>query len=135
MHSSRGFTLLEMIVVLVIMGIITSLALPGLQKMYDGMRTSLDRNELVTVLNSLALNVRNYGHPVLFSAYPADAAQLPSQFVQRLDALNVSLQFDSPLLITSSGFCPAAVTLNVIKGTQSYRITMRSPDCRVIAND
>lgn len=135
MMQSRGFTLLEMVVVLVIMGIITSLALPGLQKMYDAMRASLDRNELRAVLNHLALDVRNDGRPLTFFAYPADSSKLPTAFIKRIEPLDITLQFDQPLAITSSGFCPAAAKVKVTKGSQSYDLTVRSPDCRIINNE
>jgi len=132
MNPNRGFTLLEMVVVLVLMGIITSLALPGLQKMYDGMASSLSRNELRSVLNTLALDVRAEGKGLLFSNYPADSDLLPRAFLKRITPLNISLTMEQPLLITPSGFCPLPGVVQVIKGSQRYSLTLRSPDCRVL---
>lgn len=131
MLYSRGFTLLEMVVVLVLMGIVTSLTLPGLQKMYDGMSASLSRNELRSVMNTLALDVRSEGRPIEFRHYPADAKLLPNAFLERLKPLNVSLELEQPLRITASGFCPEAGIIKVIKGTQEYSLLLRSPDCRI----
>jgi prepilin-type N-terminal cleavage/methylation domain-containing protein len=132
MKRSLGFTLLEMVVVLVIMGIVTSLALPGLQKMYDSMAASLARKELTMALNNLALDVRDSGHNLLFTNYPADIEILPPSFVKRLAELDVSLQFDEPLYVTAGGFCPDGRVVKIIKETQAYQLTLRSPDCRVL---
>jgi len=133
MNHNRGFTLLEMVVVLVLMGIITSLALPGLQKMYDGMASSLSRNELRSVLNTLALDVRAEGRGLEFNNYPADSDFLPKAFLKRIEPLGVSLAMEQPLLITPSGFCPYPGVIQVTKGVQNYSLTLRSPDCRVLA--
>lgn len=132
MHISRGFTLLEMVVVLVMMGIVTSLALPGLQKMYDSMSSSLERNELNSVLNNLALDVRAEARAVVFSNYPEESHLLPQRFLKRMEPLNVSLKMQKPLLITSAGFCPSAGVVRVVKGSRNYSLTLRSPDCHVI---
>lgn len=131
MRRTQGFTLLEMVVVLVLMGIVTSLALPGLQKMYDSMAASLSRNELRSVLNNLALDVRADGHALSFSEYPAQSNRFPKEFIKRMEPLGVSLTLEQPLLITPSGFCPHPALIKVTKGAQQYSLTMRSPDCRV----
>jgi len=132
MKKILGFTLLEMVVVLVMMGIVTSLALPGLQKMYDSMEASLARKDLVMILNHLALDVRHHGHALLLSNYPADIADLPQAFVKRLSVLDVSLQFDEPLYVTAGGFCPRENIVKVSKGARTYSLGLRAPDCRVI---
>lgn len=129
----RGFTLLEMVVVLVMMGIVTSLALPGLQKMYDSMAVSLARKDLAMAINHLALDVRHSGHALRLNNYPADIADLPQAFVKRLSGLDVSLQFHEPLFITAGGFCPYENIVDVSKGAKTYQLRLRAPDCRVVA--
>ena len=131
MRRTYGFTLLEMVVVLVLMGIVTSLALPGLQKMYDSMAASLSRNELRAVLNNLALDVRAEGHTLSFSEYPAQSDRFPKAFIKRIEPLGVSLTLERPLLITPSGFCPYPALIKITKGVQQYSLTLRSPDCQV----
>jgi len=132
MQISRGFTLLEMVVVLVMMGIVTSLALPGLQKMYDSMSSSLERNELNAVLNNLALDVRAEARAINFNSYPEGSHELPQRFLKRIEPLNVSLTMQEPLSITSTGFCPNAGVVRVTKGTKDYFLRLRSPDCHVV---
>ncbi|MEN0037216.1 MAG: type II secretion system protein [Cellvibrio sp.] len=133
MKKTGGFTLLEMVVVLVMMGIVTSLALPGLQKMYDSMAASLARKDLAMAINNLALDVRHGGHSIQLSNYPADISVLPPASVERLADLGMSLQFDAPLFITAGGFCPYERTVKVIKGVQEYQLRLRAPDCRVVS--
>jgi prepilin-type N-terminal cleavage/methylation domain-containing protein len=132
MRTNNGFTLLEMVVVLVIMGVVSSLAVPGLQKMYDSMSASLMRNELSASLNNLALDVRAQGRSLVFRGYPASSDVLPGRFLKRLEVLDVTLEMQEPLLITAAGFCPHAGVMKVIKGEKSYLLNLRSPDCRVV---
>lgn len=131
MRYEKGFTILEMVVVLVMMGFITSLAMPGLQKMYDSMNRALVRNELHSVLNSLSLAVRETGSPLLFTNYPQEPSNLPEVFLDRLSLLNIRLSATFPIYVTASGFCPEGGELLVTQGEYQYSISLRSPDCRV----
>ncbi len=130
--ANRGFTLLEMVVVLVIMGIITTLVAPRLQRMYDSMEASLARNEIEAALERLVVEVRNSGKPLIFKNYPDDELILPKSFTKTLSQLSVSLEFDEPLNISPSGFCSSAGSLTVTKSSLKYRLYVRSPDCRIM---
>lgn len=132
MHHLKGFTILEMLVVLVMMGFIGSLAMPGLQKMYDSMSRALARNELHATLNSLALSVRESGRTTVLTSYPQQSALLPEKFSHRLKNLNVRLAAATPIVITASGFCPEGGAILVSQGEYNYEISLRSPDCRVL---
>lgn len=132
MKKNFGFTLLEMVVVLVMMGIVTSLALPGLQKMYDSVSASLERKDVAMAINRLALDVRQSGRPLTLENYPSDISKVPKTFSARLSELDVSLQFKEPLVITANGFCPYENIVSVIKGAQTYQLKLRAPDCRVV---
>lgn len=129
--DSRGFTILEMVVVLVMIGLVTSLALPGLQRMYDSMAASLDRDEISFALNNLALDVRNQGTSLYFSNYPDNTDALPDAFLVRMKELQVKINAERPILITSAGFCPEAGRLSVRLASREYFVMLRTPDCRI----
>ena len=129
----RGFTILEMVVVLVMIGLVTSLALPGLQRMYDSMSDSLERDEVNFALNGLALDVRNQGQSLYFTDYPNNKDPLPMDFLSRLEKLDVKIKADQPILVTYAGFCPVDGQLIVQLSSRKYPLVLRSPDCRVVA--
>ena len=130
MRYEKGFTILEMVVVLVMMGFITSLAMPGLQQMYGSMSRALVRNELHSTLNGLALAVRKTGRPFVLTSYPQQPSVLPQAFSDRLSLLGVRLSATKPILITATGFCPEGGVLLITQGEYKYSISLRSPDCR-----
>lgn len=121
-----------MVIVMVLMGVVSSLAMPGVQRMYDSMNRQLVRNELHAAINSLALLVSEAGRAVVIQGYPADAAILPVKFTERLNAIEVSFSLAEPLYISALGFCPVGAELLVAQGETQYSVFLRSPDCRVI---
>lgn len=129
---TSGFTLLEMVVVLVLVGLITSLALPGLNRMYDSMNAALIRDELRASLNALPLAVRQQGRALQMSHFPDDTAtHLPEEIRQRWQQLEVQWQAEPALFISASGFCPEPSTLNISLSGRTYTAYTRSPDCRL----
>lgn len=132
MRTSHGFTLLEMVVVLVLVGVITALALPGLERMYASSSQSLVRDELDATLNHLALAARHQRLEVVFAGYPEGAEQLPGESRKRFEALGLTMKAVEPITITAAGFCPQGGLLKVNQGSRTYDIELRSPDCRVV---
>ncbi|MFC3114966.1 type II secretion system protein [Cellvibrio fontiphilus] len=131
LRKSSGFTILEMVVVLVMIGLIASLALPGLQKMFDAMEASIQRDNISFALNSLSQDVRDTRTALYFERYPENSDPLPTVFLDRLAELEVKVQAQSPILITASGFCPISTAISVFSGSRHYDLVLRAPDCRV----
>lgn len=133
-HRSTGFTLLEMVVVLVLVGVVSGLALPGLQRMYDSMMFALDRDDLLASFGSLALQVRHSGQDSYFAGYShdMDLSQhvLPVDFKSYLSSSDWRMAVNHPILITAAGFCPLGGRVKVFGGQREFEIHLRSPDCK-----
>ncbi len=56
MSAPRGFTLLEMLVVMVLMGLVTTLALPAMQRWHDAVQHKAQAAEIIDTLRAAGFN-------------------------------------------------------------------------------
>lgn len=131
-HSSKqhGFTLLEMLVVLFLIGLITAVAMPGLQRMNASLERALKRDQLQGVVNSLAHQVRVGGHPLTLTQAPSQSG-LPPGFAEKLDELNARLVASKPIFISAAGFCPFGGDLKIEINGHHYNARLQAPACRL----
>jgi type II secretion system protein G len=79
-RRDRGFTLVEIMVVVVIIGLLASLAIPGFQRVRDRARVSRTANDLRVFAQAFETYLMEQG------GWPADAAPgvIPTELVGRL---------------------------------------------------
>ena len=120
----RGFTLLEMLVVLVILGLVASIVAPPLARTVDRVRESGERDEVKRILGRLPLLARKAGTALDVPAgevLPSTLAVFPEGWmVVAISGLSVS----------ASGFCRRA-EVEARSPNQRFRWRLNSPDCAV----
>lgn len=131
-NNQRAFTLLEMLVVLLLIGLITAVAMPGLQRMNASLERSLKRDQVETTLNTLPVSVRETGRSLVLKGDWRLAADLPLDFNRKLVELDASLITDNALFISASGFCPFGARLVIVINGHRYPAELESPSCRLI---
>jgi prepilin-type N-terminal cleavage/methylation domain-containing protein len=120
----RGFSLLEMLVVLVILGMAAALVAPPLARTVERVRESGEREDIARRLGALPAQVRSEGRARAWAAgdaLAAPAAAWPEGW--RVVAV-------TPLRIGANGFC-AGADVQAAGPSRVHRLRLVAPDCRV----
>lgn len=128
-HAARGFSLLEVLIVLVLVSIMVALVSPRLAGTVRAIESSGERAELVRQLQSLPLLARNQGDAIRFARGDALEAspllQVPEGW---------SLQATTEVAVAANGICGPA-RLRVQHGELVEEWSLAVPDCRVDSGD
>lgn len=126
--AAHGFSLLEMLVVLVLVSAMTALVAPRLQNTVAAIATSGDRAEVARQLEDLPLLARRLGQPIDIAVdgdMGAGLLKLPGGWtVTALTKLNVA----------ANGVCTDA-RFRVENGGSAEEWSVAMPDCRVRNGD
>ena len=137
----RGFSLLELMVVLVILGLLTTLVAPNLQGLYEGITRDAERNGILDRFDGLGREAMLRGRAFVVSgtvgeqaaAYgPAREAGFEPYALELPEGWEVSL--DQPLFIRANGICLGAELTLVHRGEKAARMALDAPYCRVEAD-
>lgn len=141
MSRAGGFTLLEMIVVLALMGLATAMVAPGGYRMVASWREAADVDAAMKSLAALPLVARDQGRELrllpdpdgsgvrIFSpgAPKEDAPQSDAHLVELPEGW--TLEFDQPLVVRANGACSGGSgTLVTLRQRLPFR--MEAPFCR-----
>lgn len=121
----RGFTLLELLIVLALLGLAAAVVVPGLARTYDAIVRSGERADAIRALEGLPLRVRASGRELVLEPADtqalADAAAMPEGWTARVL---------EPLRIERSGIChPARVRVAGRDVAETWSIL--APGCGV----
>ena len=122
--SAKGYTLLELMVVLAIMGIIMGMATPRLIKMYDAMQFSLEKDDILFQLSSISFGV--YSNGVAINLQEAVTAG-ERQIVVLPKGWSISPKA-SEITYSVYGFCSGGEA-ELSKGNKKMRIAFAPPLC------
>ncbi|MGL6290155.1 MAG: type II secretion system protein [Silanimonas sp.] len=125
---ARGFTLLEMLVVLVILGLAAAVVAPPLARTLERVREAGDRDDVARGLEALPARAREAGRALVFRAgepivirdrpWPEGWAVVPV----------------AALRVEANGFCQGG-TLQVARPSGRTTWALGAPDCRLETAD
>ena len=132
--GNAGFTLLELMVVLVLLGLLTALAAPNLQRLFASVSVSTEQRHILDQFEALGREALSHGRAyVVFDRAPEDdAAAAYADFEPRAIDLPEAWGFrlDRPLVVRANGFCGGGELTLIHQGTLVLRTTLAPPYCR-----
>jgi len=130
-HS--GFTLLELMVVLVLLGVITSLALPNLTRLYESISLKLERDDIVDQLQGLGgLALSSRQALIVSMRAPIDSSADSGQnYIVHSLALPVGwhVELDRDLIVRANGVCLGAEVSIFHLGEVYAVVDLKAPYC------
>lgn len=124
----KGYTLIELLIVLVIMGMLMGLTTPRLMQMYDSVTFSLERDDVLFQLEGLPFAVYQRGQGLrLLEAFEAEQDSLLS--LPEGWRLNENQTTD--IVYNAMGFCSGGEA-TFEKGDRRLLVQFEAPMCRPI---
>lgn len=127
MPRSRGFTLIEMLVVLLIAGLLTAVVVPAMERMSRGSQLKSEHDTIVGELDGLGYGAFLSGKSVTLSgSVSAVAATYPIKMPE-----GWQLRVAHPVVFAFNGICGGGeVTLVTPDGVEE-KLTLIGPVCRI----
>ncbi|MFL0796681.1 MAG: prepilin-type N-terminal cleavage/methylation domain-containing protein [Cellvibrionaceae bacterium] len=131
LKGEEGFTLLEMLVVMTLLGFLISLAFPQVQKVYNSVALNAVKKEIKLTLSNLPYYAREEGTSIYLTDSLSVEEGFPVALAETLSGLGAKLVPRENILITAAGFCPLGGVVDVHYKTQVFQISLEPPSCRV----
>jgi prepilin-type N-terminal cleavage/methylation domain-containing protein len=125
---SSGYTLLEMVVVLAIIGLIMSIAAPPMFKTVERWRERAALEDIQRQLQRLPVLVKRSGKAQTLNSDRPWPAELPPLALE-----GWQLHFSGPLVVQANGFCEGA-ELELRQGERRVPFRVTAPFCQIAAD-
>ena len=135
--SRLGFTLLELLIVLALLGLATAIAMPNLERFYAAATRATERDYVLDQVAALGRQaVLNGSAYVVFgnapSLDPSEAARFAEYETYVVDVPDGwRLQFDQPLVVLANGVCLGGALTLSREGEETVRVELLPPYCGI----
>ncbi len=132
-HHQPGYTLIEIVVVLVIFSLLAGLALPRLTTMYDSVQTAYERDEVLARLGGLGYLAFQQGLDFELISYPPEQLALsPTENFPLELPKGWEVRTETPIHFFANGVCSGGEVYLIYQGREFSSVQLEPPFCSVI---
>lgn len=133
----RGYTLLELLVVLLIFSLLSALVVPRLTAVYRSFQLAFTRDEIIAQIGSLGYQAFQQGQNLKLIRYPPDAIENinSEEEIEEQQLLPLELPdgwqiyTENPVIFQANGVCLGG-TVFVHYQEQIFRLLLEPPFCQ-----
>jgi len=122
--TNQGFTLLEIVVVLAILGLVAGVVMPNTATLVGRFQATFERDEVYEQIADLGLQARHSAKGFSLQQYPSADEFLPLQL-----PAGWSLQAENPIRYRANGFCEGG-SLTLTASDIIFKLDLQSPYCQ-----
>jgi len=120
----RGFTLLEMLVVLLIVGLLSSLGLPRLQRLAESLERANQRQSLIGQIDGLPYQAYASAREIILDSGASSAINMPADW---------QIRVAQPVRYSANGVCSGGRVTVLAPGGGEEVFILKAPLCRIEA--
>jgi general secretion pathway protein G len=121
----RGYTLIELLIVVLLLGLVSGLALPRLSRMYDSGQMAFEKDDVLRQIASLGHKAFTESRTITIPSFTADqATQVPLALPD-----GWALSAARPIVYLPNGVCSGG-TLTVQYKDRAFELLLEPPLCR-----
>ncbi|ALG67931.2 prepilin-type N-terminal cleavage/methylation domain-containing protein [Beggiatoa leptomitoformis] len=124
-----GFTLLELLVVLLLIGLLAGMTLPRLTNLYNTFQSASEREDILIQLNGLSYKAYQQGRIFVLTTFPASSPEKPIDIPLVLPQ-GWRVTAEKPILFRENGACNGGIVSLSYQENLSYRAELTPPFCR-----
>jgi len=125
---TRGYTLLELLVVLLLLGLVAGLAAPKIMSLYDSVQRALDQDQVLQGLGGLGYQVYQRAKPAILRAYPPPSEQPADEQPPLVLPVGWTLAVEAPIHFFANGACSGGVA-HLSSPGKAFTVLLSPPTC------
>ncbi len=126
-RRSMGFSLLELLIVLALIGLMAGLIFPRFANFYSSLERAFERDEIIVQLNRLGFLAYQQGEDLWLQQYPNNPKPLPLELPQ-----GWQIQTNEVIRYRHNGLC-AGGALTLVHGESTWSYQLVAPFCQLEA--
>lgn len=128
--NAEGYTLIEIVLVLFIVGLLSGLAVPRLTTIYDNLQVAFTRDEIFAQLSHLSYQAFHQARDLTLTTYPLQKQENTQDSLPLELPVGWQIQAKEPILFHANGVCTGG-TVYLYYQNLEFRVQLTPPFCQL----